>query len=228
MCKCGKTHDGSHCGVRSTPGGQLQHADSGPDKTVCNGLPCLLIVCDDFIEDGDKPEASSLVIWLAVAASTSLVGQNRPDLVRSRLANVFVLLLKAFINLLFGNWKFPGFELITNDVLFIRDVRKWVLRGSLALLHNSRWWIYCSIMWFKQISLEFFSLLASKQHAKFSAYWFVTSLYRDSFRVFAGLLWHRWNTLLLGWKRQGDDHSPFSPLLMGKSRVPVRKGPIKV
>lgn len=135
---------------RSTPGGQLKHADGGPDKTVCNGLLRLLTVCDDFIENSDKPEAFYLVIWLAVAATTPpLGGQNRPGVVWSRAANVFCVFSKSFyksVRLPCRSWKFSGFELITNDVLFIRDVRKWVLNSSLALLHNSRWQIYCSIM----------------------------------------------------------------------------------
>lgn len=55
---------------RSTPGGQLKHADGGPDKTVCSRLLCLLIVRDDIIEHFDQAKAFYMVIWLAVAATS--------------------------------------------------------------------------------------------------------------------------------------------------------------
>lgn len=70
---------------RSTPGGQLKHADGGPDKTVCSRLLCLLIVRDDIIEHFDQAKAFYMVIWLAVAATSwppvgqdlVLLGQDR-------------------------------------------------------------------------------------------------------------------------------------------------------
>lgn len=150
-----KTHDGSHREVPTTEH-TWRPAETRRRRSRQNSLQqaappvwlCAMILLKSLTNQ-------KLFIWLfgwQLQQRPPLGGQNRPGVVWSRAANVFCVFSKSFyksVRLPCRSWKFSGFELITNDVLFIRDVRKWVLNSSLALLHNSRWRIYCSIMWFK-------------------------------------------------------------------------------
>lgn len=119
---------------RSTAGGQLGDADFRADCWLCvrAGLETwpsrsyyLPVRCSI-----DTPRLKPKIMFLCFQSKF-----NKP------------------VRLTCSSWKFLGFEFITNDVLFMRDVRKWVLNGASALLHNSGWRSYCSIKWFKEISL---------------------------------------------------------------------------